>query len=96
MKTRYEQIKAATHLYIGRVQPCGCVVALVNDTGDKFTAKAVSEFIADGLAVERISFERYREEIVHEPGFMGCPHGQLKLELTEVDDVTLAPQGSAA
>lgn len=73
--------RKATHVYIGR-KSCGCCVAVVTDLQDKMTGKEVSEFIASGLTVERISFDDYRARIVDEPGFMGCIHeegGQLVL-----------------
>jgi len=60
-------------VYIGR-KACGCCVAVMTDLGDKMTGQAVSEFIQEGLTVERVTFEEYRTQIVNEPGFMGCHH----------------------
>lgn len=76
--TYYERAKNATHCYIG-VKPCGCVVGIVTDTCDKSTADYVAGFIRDGLTVERVTFEHYREHVKNSPGFMACPHGQLSL-----------------
>lgn len=69
-----------THVYIGRL-PCGCAVALTNDTGDKYTAEAVKDFIKEGLSVNREAWQKYVDEISKESTFMNCPHsaGQLQL-----------------
>ena len=67
-----------SHVYVAR-ESCGCVVGVVNDGLGKFTAKAVAEWITDGLAVQRETFEDYRARICKEPGFMDCPHGQQQL-----------------
>lgn len=62
-------------VYVGRL-PCECCVALVNDDGNKFTARSVAEFISEGLAVNREPWEKYANEIINEPTFMKCPHGK--------------------
>jgi hypothetical protein len=51
-------LMAATHVYVGR-KPCGCIVAVVVDTQDKQTGKDVGKFIANGLAVERMTNEAF-------------------------------------
>jgi hypothetical protein len=61
------------YVYVGRL-PCGCAVALVNDEGNKHTAKSVAEFIKEGLGVNRESWQKYVDEISKEPTFMKCPH----------------------
>lgn len=65
--------KRPDFIYIGRAS-CGCCLALVNDYGDKSTGKAVAEFIAGGLTVERISWQEYQEKVSLEEGFMNCIH----------------------
>jgi hypothetical protein len=70
-------MKPATHVYIGRKE-CGCCVAVVTDLMDKSTGKSVAEFIGDGLIIKRVSFPEYRE-MCKEETFMGCTHGQAKL-----------------
>lgn len=49
----------ATHVYVGTKPGCGCAVALSVDMPgkEKATGQLVSEFIADGLLVERVSVE---------------------------------------
>ena len=66
-------------VYVGR-STCGCAVALVRDSGDKFTARSVAAFIEDGLVVNRESWENYMNEIRHEPTFMACPHSEPETE----------------
>ena len=69
--------------YIGR-KPCGCVMGVVTDLGNRFTAETVASFIKDGLVVNHISWDKYRE-VAREPTFMECSHGQLPLALEGVD-----------
>jgi hypothetical protein len=59
--------------YIGK-KPCGCVVALTLDFGDKPTAQAVKEFIEDGLTIERVKFgtPEYNEMVDN----LGCKCGK--------------------
>ena len=71
-----------THVYIAR-PPCGCCVALANADNDKRTAEHVAEFITDGLAVNRVSWETYKNEVSQEETFMACPH-QVKTEQLEL------------
>ena len=52
----------ATHAYVG-ILPCGCCVAAVVDTGDKFTAKEVAGFIRRGDTVERQTIEWVRQNL---------------------------------
>jgi hypothetical protein len=64
----------ATHAYAARAE-CGCVEAITVDTSDARTAKAVGEFIRDGLAVERVTIEYARENFghrCHKVGFCMC------------------------
>ena len=69
-----------THVYVAR-QSCGCVVGLVSDLRDKFTGQSVSEFIADGCTVDRVTWDDYKNKVSVEPGFMDCQHGQLALPM---------------
>lgn len=69
-----------THVYVGRKE-CGCVVGLVTDRRDKDTGQGVSDFIADGLIVDRVDWSTYKDKISLEETFMNCPHGQLALPI---------------
>lgn len=69
-----------THVYVGRTE-CGCVVGLVTDMRNKSTGEHVAEFISDGLAVNRVDWPTYVNEICKEATFMNCPHGQLALPI---------------
>jgi hypothetical protein len=69
-----------THVYVGRKE-CGCVIALATDMRDKHTGDNVAEFISDGLTVDRVDWETYKEKISLEETFMKCPHGQLALPI---------------
>ena len=78
----------AMHVYVGRA-PCGCVRAITSDHGDKETGQSVAEFIAEGLTIERVAFEDYRELISQEATFLACPHDnadQLSLPLEHALD----------
>ena len=66
------RVQHATHVYIGR-KACGCCVAITTDSGDKETAKSVVKFIQEGLAVNRIEWQTYKEQVSVEPTFMACP-----------------------
>jgi len=57
-----EALAKATHCYVG-ILPCGCCVAAVVDTGDRFTAKETAEFIRRGYTVERKPIEWVRENL---------------------------------
>lgn len=63
--------------YIGR-WPCGCVVAVVHDEKDKFTAEAVADFIKSGLTVERVTDQYVRENFIDGND---CPHRSKQLTL---------------
>jgi len=69
-----------THVYVGR-KDCGCCVGLITDRRDKDTGDSVSEFIADGLTVDRVDWRTYTEKISKEPTFMNCPHGQIAMPI---------------
>ena len=69
-----------THVYVARTE-CGCVVGLVTDMRNKSTGEHVAEFIADGLAVNRVDWLTYQNKICKEQTFMNCPHGQLALPI---------------
>ena len=56
------RLAKATHAYVG-ILPCGCCVAAVVDTGDKFAAADVARFIREGLKVERQTVEWVRENL---------------------------------
>lgn len=71
--------KEPTHDYVGR-RPCGCVMALAADLGDRYTADAVRDMIIHGGTVERVTREELRI-IMDEPTFMSCPHGQMRMAL---------------
>lgn len=62
-----------THVYIARLN-CGCCMAVCNDHGDKHTANAVAQFIREGAYVERIEWDKYKNDVSNEPTFMKCPH----------------------
>lgn len=64
---------APSHVFIGR-RPCGCITAVVNDEGDKFTRRTVYDYATSGLTVARISWEAYRQQVSREATFMKCPH----------------------
>lgn len=55
----------ATHVYVG-AKDCGCRVCVVTDMPEhkKFTAKTVSQYVRDGYAVTRETFEAYRDNPV--------------------------------
>ena len=57
-----------SYSYIGR-RSCGCIMAAVVDTGDKFTATSVADFIKSGLVIERVTSQYVRDNLSH------CPHG---------------------
>lgn len=70
-----------THVYIFRA-PCGCCLALANVPREdeskaekKFAARFIAEQIENGLAVEKVTWDDYRERVSKEPTFMKCPHG---------------------
>lgn len=48
--------------YVG-VMPCGCWVAIVVDTGDALTRKAVAEFMRRGYTIERTTVAVARERL---------------------------------
>lgn len=70
----HDTSKRTDYSYIGRL-PCGCVVAVTVDYGDKDTATDVAEFIKDGLTVERVTHDYVRENFVTEDH---CPHYAVK------------------
>lgn len=62
------RLQEATHAYVG-ILSCGCCVAAVVDTADKFTAKEVAGFIRRGYVVERKPMEWVRKNLrrcIHE------------------------------
>jgi len=61
--------------YIGRL-PCGCVVAATVIDGQDFRqlAKDVSQFIQEGLTIERVSSEYVKEHL------RSCIHQSKELE----------------
>lgn len=73
----YGELKRASHAYIGR-NPCGCVMMICSDLGDKFTGKMVGDAIKNGQTIERVTFEDYQDRICKEPTFFKCPHRQRK------------------
>lgn len=75
-----QKVTKPTHAYIAR-RSCGCVVGVVTDYQDKSTGEAVGEWIADGLAIERVDWNTYRNKIANEKTFLSCPHGQLTLPI---------------
>jgi len=76
--SRAAAFESATHEYIGRAK-CGCCLSVCVDLGDSGTANNVADFIRDGLYVERVTREQFRTEVMREPTFMKCPHGQLRM-----------------
>lgn len=76
MSNRIE--KQPSHVYVARKE-CGCCVGLVTDLADKDTGAHVADFIGSGLAVERVTWDVYKDTVRHEEGFMNCKHGQLAL-----------------
>lgn len=64
--------------YVARL-PCGCTMGVSTDYRDRATGQAVAEWIANGLIVNHVTWEEYRDQICKEPTFMECPHGQLSL-----------------
>ncbi len=68
MNKMRERIKAAEYEY-GAYAPCGCLVGLCIDLGDRETAKSVAEWIKDGCHIER--FHRSELDKRLESGF-GC------------------------
>ena len=64
--------------YVGR-KPCGCVAMVAADYGDrKSLAQSVAEAVRAGLTVTWIPWEQV-PEILLEPTFFKCPHGQQRL-----------------
>lgn len=61
-------IPAPSHDYVGR-KPCGCVVAIVADLGDKETGQNVAELIKDGLIIDRLPRQEAAHLLMQE-----CPH----------------------
>lgn len=60
----YEQMNNTTeetHCYVG-IATCGCTVAVVaDDPNDKqYTAKAIAKYVREGLMVERVLLEDFR------------------------------------
>ena len=72
-----ERIAKATHAYVG-ILPCGCCVAAVVDTGDKFAAKDVAGFIRRGYTVERQPIEWVRQNLHR------CIHQKAKTKEPEL------------
>lgn len=68
--------------YAGR-KPCGCMVAVCIDMSKagprdkKQTARYVSEMIARGLTVERVTHDVVREQFIAD---WNCPHKPVKAE----------------
>ena len=46
--------------------------------------KALHLLIADGLVIERVTWEDYKTRISKEPTFMDCPHADQQMSLGEV------------
>jgi len=63
-------------VYVGREPKCGCAVGIITDNGDEDTGQCVTEFIADGLIISRVSWQEYVEKVSEEKTFMACPHAQ--------------------
>lgn len=57
------------YAYIGR-KWCGCIVGCATDFGDKYTARWLSDFVKEGLTVERVKLEDVHLDI-------DCPHGDV-------------------
>lgn len=67
MKQPNSKLQASTHSYIARAA-CGCVVGMCLDWGNRqFVAKAVAEFIAAGLSIERVP-----SDVVRQLPTIGC------------------------
>lgn len=68
-------------VYVARKR-CGCVVGLVTDlaVSKKETAKAVAQFIREGLYVTHVDWDVYTLTICKEPTFMACPHEKEPLQ----------------
>lgn len=66
--------------WVGREPECGCCVALMIDDGSSDMYHTLGEWREEGLKVERVPRSDLKS-IFAEDGFMGCPHGQLALEL---------------
>lgn len=75
-----------THVYIAR-NDCGCCIGVAVDLRNRNTGKSVGGFISDGLYIERVDWETYREKIQKEKTFLSCPHGQSTLRLDPVGEV---------
>ena len=60
-------------VYIGR-KPCGCCIAAAADLGDEGTARAVAEWIKDGLTITHVDWSYYTDSILRESTFMNCTH----------------------
>ena len=69
--------KEPTHAYIGR-KSCGCCLAVATDEGTSDMFEQLAVWTEEGLKMEHVTWERYRE-VSAEPTFMMCNHGQLKL-----------------
>jgi len=73
-RARFE-IPIPTHAYIARKE-CGCCIGVASDIASypRGTAEGVASFIKEGLTVERVTWEVYREQVSKELTFMQCPH----------------------
>jgi len=69
--------------YIAK-KSCGCIVAAIVDRPERKneTAREVSKWIRDGLAVERVTVEYVRENLKSCPHEMK-PHAAVQKELLE-------------
>lgn len=79
-----------THFYACR-KPCGCCVQVTTDVAyqseedAKWVAERIAEAIQNGLTVQRISQEEYRQIIDNEESLLkGCPHRVVQPHLLEV------------
>ncbi len=65
----------STHVYIGKMPVCGCVVSLASYSYEERqrTARAVADMIKNGLIVECVTIEEYRTMHVA----FGCSHGKI-------------------
>ena len=93
MARKYDVHKRPEFVYIGRL-PCGCCMALTSDYGDKGTGRSVAEFITEGLGVNRVSWDTYRNEVSQEPTFMACPHFEAETESVPLQAALPAPATS--
>lgn len=66
-------MEESTYCYVAR-KDCGCMVAAAVDKSDyrEDTAKLLSDWILEGLTVDRVLVETVRKEL------MSCPHGPPK------------------